>query len=308
MSQAVGRRPRAAVPLQDRVARIAAWPPRAAHQEEAISALEQGEVVCLPKLAFPLLDGEEALLDPQLCDGRSKNISFDPSTGRLGGLNTDDLRALLVRRLMERFSAWSLATARQLLPAYAGALQLARTSLRPCEIENRAISPRKDDRRLHVDAFPANPVQGRRILRLFANVDPEGRPRVWNVGEPFEPFATRFLPRAGRAIPGAAAAMQVLKLTKGRRTAYDHAMLRLHDLAKEDGVYQETAIRRRIDFDSGTTWMVFTDATLHAALEGRNVLEQTFLLPCGAMVDPAMSPLKILERLTGRELLPPPTR
>ncbi len=97
--------------------------------------------------------------------------------------------------------------------------------------------------------------------------------------------------------------MQALKLTKGRRTAYDHAMLRLHDLAKEDGVYQETAIKRRAAFDSGTTWLVFTDATLHAALEGRNVLEQTFLLPIGAMADPAMSPLKILERLTGRELV-----
>ena len=303
MSQAVGRRPQVSRPLQDRVAQIGAWPPRQVQQADALTALEQGEVVHLTKLAFPLLDGEESLLVPSLCDGRSKNISFDPSSGRIGGLKTDDLRALLVQRLMERFSAWSLATARLLLPAYAGALQLARTSLRPCEIENRAISSRKDDRRLHVDAFPANPVQGRRILRLFANIDPEGRPRIWNVGEPFEPFATRFLPRAGRAAPGSAAVMQALKLTKGRRTPYDHAMLRLHDLAKEDGVYQETAIKRRAAFDSGTTWLVFTDATLHAALEGRNVLEQTFLLPIGAMADPAMSPLKILERLTGRELV-----
>ena len=303
MSQALGRRPRVSAPLQDRVALIAAWPPRRAEQDAALSALEQGEVAVLPKLAFPLQDGEESLLDPQICDGRSKNVSFDPSTGRIGGLNTDDLRSLLVRRLMERFSAWSLATAKRLLPDYAGALQLARTSLRPCEIENRAISPRKDDRRLHIDAFPANPVQGRRILRLFANVDPEGRQRVWNIGEPFEPFATRFLPRAGGQMPGSAAVMQALKLTKGRRTPYDHAMLRLHDLAKEDGVYQETAIKRRVSFQSGTTWMVFTDATLHAALEGRNVLEQTFLLPISAMADPAMSPLKILERLTGRELV-----
>jgi hypothetical protein len=193
--------------------------------------------------------------------------------------------------------------AKLLLPSYGQALQLGRTSLRPCEVETRSQSPRKDDRRLHVDAFPANPVQGRRILRLFANIDPAGRPRVWNVGEPFEPFATRFLPKAGRQPPGAAQLMQALKLTKGRRTAYDHAMLRLHDLAKDDGVYQETAIKRRIEFASGTTWMVFTDTALHAALEGRNVLEQTFLLPLGAMADPAMSPLKILERLTGRELV-----
>ncbi|HEX4095910.1 MAG TPA: Kdo hydroxylase family protein, partial [Caulobacteraceae bacterium] len=261
-----------------------------------------------PKLSFQLLEGEEALLDPALCNGRSKNISFDPASGRIGGLKTDDLRALLVRRLVERFSAWSLTVANQLLPAYAGALQTARTSLRPCEVETRAQSPRKDDRRLHIDAFPANPVQGHRILRLFANIDPEGRPRVWNVGEPFEPFAVRFLPRAGRAPPGSGALLQALKLTKGRRTAYDCAMLRLHDLAKDDGVYQETAIKRRVSFPAGSSWLVFTDTTLHAALEGRNVLEQTFLLPIGAMSDPAMSPLKILERLTGKELLPPPAR
>ncbi len=303
MSQAVGRRPRVSAPLQDRVASIAAWPPRQADQAAALFALEQGEVVALPKLAFKLQDGEETLLDPGLCDGRSKNISFDPATGRTGGLKADDLRALLVRRLMERFAAWSLATAKQLLPGYGQALQMGRTSLRPCEVENRVQSPRKDDRRLHVDAFPANPVQGRRILRLFANVDPEKRPRVWNVGEPFEHFAVRFLPRAGRPAPGSAALMQALKLTKGRRTAYDHAMLRLHDLAKEDSVYQETAIKRRVSFPSGTSWLVFTDATLHAALEGRNVLEQTFLLPVDAMADPAMSPLKILERMTGRELV-----
>ena len=303
MSQAVGRRPKASAPLQDRLASIAAWPPRQADQAAALFALEQGEVVALPKLGFKLQEGEEGLLDPGLCNGRSKNISFDPATGRLGGLKADELKTLLVKRLMERFSAWSLTVAKLLLPVYGPALQVARTSLRPCEVETRAQSPRKDDRRLHIDAFPANPVQGRRILRLFSNVDPEGRPRVWNVGEPFEPFATRFMPRTGRQPPGAGAVLQALKLTKGRRTPYDHAMLRLHDLAKEDAVYQETAIKRRIAFASGATWMVFTDATLHAALEGRNVLEQTFLLPAGAMSDPAMSPLKILERLTGKELV-----
>ena len=304
MSQAVGRRPRAPAPLQDRVAQVSAWPPRRPDQEAALSALEQGEVLHLPRLGFQLQEGEETLLDPGLCSGRAKNISFDPATGRIGGLTADELRALLVRRLMERFSAWSLAVARLLLPPYADALQLARTSLRPCEVETRSQSPRKDDRRLHTDAFPSQPVQGRRILRLFANIDPDGRPRVWNVGEPFEPFAVRFLPGAGRPIPGAAPLLQALGLTKGRRTAYDHAMLRLHDLAKQNGRYQETAIKRRVAFSSGTTWLVFTDATLHAALEGRNVLEQTFLLPVEAMADPAMSPLKILERLTGRTLLP----
>ena len=62
-----------------------------------------------------------------------------------------------------------------LLPGYAAALQRARTSFRPAEIAGRAYSPRHDDRLLHVDAFPTRPMAGRRILRVFSNVAPDGR-------------------------------------------------------------------------------------------------------------------------------------
>ena len=286
-----------------RVVGIASWPPADADRALALQALERGEVALLPTLGFALEPAERALLDPSISDGRAKNVSLDPATGRMGGARLEGERLTLARAMMDRFADWSQEVVKTLLPRYAGQVQRARTSFRPCEVEDRPQSPRKDDRRLHVDAFPSQPVQGRRILRLFANIDPEKRPRVWNIGEPFEHFAVRFLPRTGRPAPGMARVMQALKLTKGPRTAYDHAMLRLHDLAKEDAVYQETAIRRRVSFPSASTWLVFTDATLHAALEGRNVLEQTFLLPSAAMADPAMSPLKILERLTGRELV-----
>jgi hypothetical protein len=302
MNQALGREAPEQAHLCDRVVPLGAWPPSAADQNEALSALEQGEVVVLPSLRFELSHSEEALLGGAVSDGRSKNISFDPSSGRLRGAQGDGERLDLVRRMMERFSGWSAAVIGALLPAYAEALQLGKTSFRPCEVETRSTSPRKDDRRLHVDAFPAQPVQGRRILRLFANIDPE-RPRVWNVGEPFEPFATRFLPGAGRPVPGSGRLMDLLRLTRGRRTAYDHAMLRLHDLAKEDAVYQDAAIRRRVEFPAGSSWIVFTDATLHAALEGRHALEQTFFLPVEAMADQTMSPLRILERLRGRSLV-----
>ncbi len=303
MRQALGRPAPVQAHYPERVTPIGAWPPSASDQADALFALEQGEVVALPKLAFELEPGERSLTDPKLSNPRIKNVSLDPASGRIVGAKADAETLGQVRRLLERFSGWSLAMARALLPSYAGALQLGRASFRPCEVENRALSARKDDRRLHVDAFPSKPVQGRRILRLFANIDPEGRPRVWNVGEPFEPFATRFLGRAGRQVPGSGQILQWIGLTKGRRTAYDHAMLRLHDLAKQDSLYQETAIKRRVAFPAGASWLVFTDATLHAALEGRNALEQTFLLPAEAMADPAMSPLRILERIGGRPLI-----
>lgn len=302
MSQSLGREARRQARLSDRIVPVGVWPPTPAEQAAALAALEQGEVVALPHLPFEILPREQVLLTSSLSDGRSKNVSYDPMSGRIGGAKGEDERLALVQQMMGRFSGWSAAVVRALLPAYADALQLGKTSFRPCEVAGRAMSARKDDRRLHVDAFPSQPVQGRRILRLFANIDPE-RPRVWNVGEPFEPFATRFLAGAGRQPPGLGWLMQQLRLTKGRRTAYDHAMLRLHDLGKQDDAYQETAIRRRVEFAPGSTWIVFTDATLHAALEGRLVLEQTFFLPLAAMADQAMAPVRILERLSGKRLI-----
>ena len=56
------------------------------------------------------------------------------------------------------------------------------------------------------------------------------------------------------------------------------------------------------EFPVGSTWMAFTDQVSHAAMAGQHLLEQTFYLPVTAMADEARSPLRILERLTGREL------
>ena len=82
-----------------------------------------------------------------------------------------------------------------MFPEYRGQLTRGRASFRPAEIAGRASSWRKDDTRLHVDSFPASPVQGRRILRVFTNVNPGQRPRSWRIGDSFEALATRFSPR-----------------------------------------------------------------------------------------------------------------
>jgi hypothetical protein len=49
--------------------------------------------------------------------------------------------------------------------------------------------------------------------------------------------------------------------------------------------------------------MCFTDQAMHAALKGQFCLEQTFHLPIGALAHPERSPLKVLERMTGRALV-----
>src|SRR5471030_859844 len=102
--------------------------------------------------------------------------------------------------MMERFGASATALVDALLP-YRN-VERARTSYRPVQVEGRHYSKISDDRLLHVDAFPSRPMQkGRRILRFFANVAPQGS-RHWHVGEPFEDFAKHFLPRIGPHLPG----------------------------------------------------------------------------------------------------------
>src|SRR5262249_22750790 len=156
-----------------------------------------------------------------------------------------------------------------------------------------------DDTRLHVDAFPSRPMQGRRILRVFSNVNPAGAPRVWHVGEDFETMAQQFLPQAREGSRAWAQIMAALGITRGVRTPYDDLMLALHDGAKRDDRYQRASAQTEFRFPAGSTWICYTDQVMHAALAGQYVLEQTFHLDVDAMISPERSPLRILERLRG---------
>ena len=269
----------------------------------AVAALEGGRVVFLPRLPFELLPAEQAFRTDKTLDDSRKNISFDPKTGRCHGSGFEGERLAALTAMLDRFGRGAESLVRELLPRYAPALERARTSFRPAEIAGRSYTPRHDDKRLHVDAFPTRPMRGRRILRLFSNIAPDGVMREWRVGEPFPDFAQKFLPRVKPMAPGQAWVMDLLGLTKGRRTPYDQIMLGLHDGGKLDAGYQANAPRAALSFPTGSTWMCFTDSVLHAALAGRCALEQTFHLPVEAMAEPDRSPLRVLERLSGRALV-----
>jgi hypothetical protein len=49
--------------------------------------------------------------------------------------------------------------------------------------------------------------------------------------------------------------------------------------------------------------VVFSDQVLHAVMSGQYMMEQTFHLPADALYRPETSPLKVLERMTGRTLI-----
>ncbi|HTI83721.1 MAG TPA: Kdo hydroxylase family protein [Acetobacteraceae bacterium] len=268
---------------------------------QATEALESGRVL-LADLPFGMSPDEAFLLSPSIMGSERKNISYDPATGDLANSSLSGPQADCLKEMLRRFGDAAEALLRDLLPGYATGLQRARTSFRPAEIAGRDYSPRHDDRLLHVDAFPSRPMNGRRILRLFCNVAPDGIARAWRVGEPFADFARRFLPRTGHAFSGTAWFLERLGLTKGRRSEYDRIMLRLHDTGKLDSTYQSSAPRADIEFPAGSTWVCFTDQVLHAALAGHCALEQTFHLPISSMAHPERSPLRVLERLSGRSL------
>ena len=283
---------------------IADWSqqPTTEEQHRAASALENGTVLYFPRLAFILNNEERVLLTPAVSNGNAKNVSLKPE-GELRGTSCKGEPARLLKGMIERFAERAARLVAALVPPYRAHLVRASTSYRPVEIAGRSASAVYDDTRLHVDAFPSRPMRGRRILRVFSNVNPAGAPRVWRLGEDFESMARRLLPTAregSRAWAGIAAA---LGITKGVRSPYDDLMLSLHDGAKRDENYQRFAPRTEFRFPAGSTWMCFTDQVMHAALAGQYVLEQTFHLDVAAMVSPERSPLRVLERLQDRPLV-----
>jgi hypothetical protein len=270
----------------------------------ATEALEAGKLILLPHLAFALDERERAFLSPDSTAGRAKNISYDPGTrAHAKGSRFHGSDLALLDRLMARYAELSDALVRTLFPRYQPYLQQGRTSFRTARVEGRVTSPRKDDTRLHADAFPSSPTQGRRILRVFSNVNPHAEPRVWHVGEPFESYVRRFVSQIGAPWPGSGWLLERLGVTKGRRSGYDHYMLQLHDLGKFDEDYQRHSPRTALELPSGSTWVVYTDQVLHAALAGQYLLEQTFHLPVDAMARPETAPLRVLEGLYGRPLV-----
>lgn len=268
--------------------------------DAAAEALEAGDVLVFSGHAFVLSAQTLPLIAAAVA--RSKNVSFDVNAGRLKGLRPTDAAHSVLRDAMSSFAEFSRQTVVRLLPHYEGSLAMGRTSFRPAEIAGRPTSWRKDDTRLHVDSFPSTPVHGRRILRFFSNVNPDGKGRHWRVGEPLPRVAPRFLSRLHPPFPGAAVFLEAMGLTKTRRSLYDHYMLQLHDAMKRDADFQAHTVQAEFRFPAGSSWLAYTDMVPHAAMSGQHAFEQTFYLPVERMHDASKSPQRLLESLLGRSL------
>jgi len=275
---------------------------RAHSRTEWTAAVEAGKVLYFPRLGFQLRDEEQALLREDMLAAGTRNVSLG-ADGVLKGAGGSAAEQQALAAMVGRFRQQALQLVDGLLPAYRGLLRVAPTSFRPRQVETRAQSVRADDQRLHVDAFPSRPNYGERILRVFANINPHGVPRVWRVGEDFETVARRFLPCAKPYRLWQARALNALHVTKSLRSEYDHLMLQLHDLMKQDDPYQKNGAQVTMPFAAGSAWVCFSDQATHAVMSGQFMVEQTLHLPPGREANPQASPLAILTRLRGRPLV-----
>jgi hypothetical protein len=279
---------------------------------ELMMRLERGQLVTFPTASFPLPQGDDLalLFDLQLA-ALSKNISYDPANNRVSGFVLKD-RAQH-EALASIFAAFSRSVTdwlASLLPAYCPSWTLDRATFRSEEEATRRLRLTARNDLLHIDAFPGRPAQGRRILRVYINVNPT-EPRVWVTSEPFAKLLARYGEDAG--LPGrqhghwleqfGAGVLGIFRPGQGRRSTSDWFMLRFHDFLKRHEEFQERASRHLWSFPSGSVWLAMTDACSHAVLRGRYALEHSYFVPPSVLALPEESPAALIER-AGNESQP----
>ena len=274
----------------------------ATQQQSYIEHLEHGGILFLPNLGFNLLPDEQRFLSPGWSDGKAKNIYLRGNERSIRGAqgNANDLAAM--SQLIERYALSAKQLIQHLLPSYADFAKPANTSLRCIEAAGRKTSWRKDDSRLHADSFPSKPTHGERILRVFTNVNPDNKPRVWKIGEPFSDMAAKFIQKVPRYSKTQSKLTYLLGITKTMRGEYDHTMLHLHDLVKADLDYQLNEPQMIFEFPANSSWIVYSDQVLHAVLSGQYMLEQTLHLPQKNLAYPESSPQQLIAKILKRTI------
>lgn len=267
--------------------------------------LERGEVLYYPTAPFALPQGadHDFLLQQELGSMAHKNISYNPATGKAAGYVYKD--AAQVERLQSIFAAFSRSATEWLthtLPRYARGWDLDRISFRPQEEATRRLRLTARNDLLHVDAFPGRPSQGRRILRVFANVN-RVDPRVWVTSDPFARLLQRYGEAAG--LPGQHGIPMLDRIKEGIlrvfrpgrqvRSEYDCFMLRFHDYLKMNEDFQERGPKRLWSFPPGCVWVAMTDTCSHAVLRGRYALEHSYFISPETLALPRESPPVLLE-------------
>jgi hypothetical protein len=265
--------------------------------------LERNELISFTECPFqlPAAGDVDFLLAQKTKRHGHKDISFDPVGWRLTGCRDQHHAARSrLKKILSEYSESTTAWLKTAIPAYEPRLTKDRVTLRTQEEATRALRLTARNDLLHVDNFPTRPTFGRRILRMYVNINPT-EPQVWALSERFPELLARY--SAAHRLPSRSveewtiAAPSVLRLIaggKGGRSAYDAFMLRLHHFLKESEALQTQATRRVCTFAPGTAWLLFSDGLAHAQLRGRFTLEHSFFVPPECLVHPAEWPVNVL--------------
>jgi 3-deoxy-D-manno-oct-2-ulosonic acid (Kdo) hydroxylase len=274
--------------------------------------LERGKILLFREPPFDLPEQDRKfLLVQEWTELRlHKNVSYRPTEDVLKGVSGSPQTIARLRSIFRNYSAAVIDFMGKFLRPYAGKCTVDFSSFRPFEEERRGLPLHKRNDLLHVDAFPSRPTHGGRILRVFTNLNPT-RARVWNTTEPFEALARRYASDAGleRIARQSWVRRRVedwagkLGLQGMGRSPYDIFMLGFHDYLKENTDFQKGCPKIRLEFPPLATWLVLTDGVAHAVMSGQYALEQTFLVPPKALVEPDEAPYRILEKLAGQPLV-----
>jgi hypothetical protein len=262
--------------------------------------LERGEIIVYATCPFSLPTGDDRLfLFDQELGGRShKNISYQPNTGRIAGFrrrSADQIARL--RRLMAGFSETATTWLAKTLPEYAGGWQIDQASFRPEEEATRQLRLSARNDLLHVDAFPSRPTHGRRLLRLFVNINLD-EPRIWVTSETFPALLDRYGHEFGLSGRQAGWLGRLGHRLIGRapRSTYDTFMLGFHNFLKRNHHFQERGPKKYWTFPPGSAWLVMTDMVSHGALRGRYALEHSYFIDSSVLAFPEQSPAALLNR------------
>jgi hypothetical protein len=270
-------------------------------EPSAEERLESGEVLFHPIAPFLLPEGDDRdfLCAQRLRGWAYKHINFNPHTGEVAGFaRTSSDQAERLRGVLANFSRGVTAWLAAALPRYGGACEPDRASFRPEEEATRRLRPNARNDLLHVDAFPNRPARGRRILRIYANINPE-EPRVWVTSEPLPRLLARYAGRVERARTGllkqlGASVLDLLRPRHERRSPTDVFMQRLHNYLKRNLKFQQSGLRRLWKFPPGSAWLAMTDGCCHAELRGRFALEHSFFIAPEALARPDLAPAALI--------------
>ena len=281
--------------------------------------LEAGNILFFPSIpfSFPKEDIDFLLTQKQGESKGRKNIAYKPTADRITNHDArDPVAASKLKEVLRNYSKQVESFLSHLLPPYPKDWKVDYTSFRPFQEMGRKLRLRARNDLLHVDAFPTRPLHGHRILRFFTNINPvEGR--KWITSLPFAALAEKYghdkigfpnsvgYSRTAKGVRKMKQWLRSLGFKIALRSPYDTFMLRMHHFLKEHEDFQKNEEKDHWEFPPGSCWAVFTDQVSHAALSGQYALEQTFLVSPTALLFPEDAPVRVLERLSGKNLIDP---